>query len=196
MAPTGTIPAPGPLFWQFLVVIPGAIALAIGLYFKSIGITAHAFVFACFSLASVQCLFFSWWRRNVEGDLGMPKFVHLNSGATELVIITLRAYALSDSNNDNGDVDVDEVSRRNALAVATILTCGMMGGARWTWFVAVKKPLCFVPAALILVATIVTRPPTLPALDAAAFAAFLTGNVVAAKVWHFYNDDDEKQRAD
>jgi hypothetical protein len=184
MAHKTRTPPPGPLFWHVLVILPGFIASAVGLHQKSMTSAAHTFVLACFSLASLQCIVLSWWQRNVEGDLGMPRFVHVGAGWTEILVIALRAYGLLCTTPEGGCH-----RHRWSLAVATVVSCGMMGGARWTWFVAVKKPRCFVPAALVLAATILTRPSSMaPALDIAAFAAFLAGNVVAAKIWHFHND--------
>ena len=124
----------------------------------------------------------------MEGDIGMPRYVHVGAGCAEVVIVALRAYSLLHSHANAKDQDDPNPL---LLAIATVVTCGMMGGATWTWFVGVKKPLCFIPAALILVATVLTRPHAQsiqPAMDVAAFAAFLAGNVSAATIWHLHNN--------
>ena len=182
MAKRSTYPAAGegPLFWKWLVLYPGVIA-GVGGYLSGVIsglpqkdrdplVFAHAFVVACFSMTSIQCLFVDWYARNVEGDLGHPGFVHVMAGALEFVVVALRVVAF-------------RVDDARCLAAATVLTGGLMGGAAWTWLVALRKPLHFFPAALVLACTYLTRPgDEFPTLTFALLAAFTAGVFSAALI--------------
>ena len=116
---------PGRLFWRVLVVAPLLAACVCGTLLRSALVVPHAFLIACFVLASSQLFAFEWWRDNVEGDLGHPRLVHVGAGFAELIVIALRLYALSiGAGHGQGFV---------ALAAAHVITCGLMGGALWTW---------------------------------------------------------------
>ncbi len=85
---------PGPLFWTVLLLVPGVMAFSAGVYAKSAIVMAHSYVLACFSLTSVQAIRHEWWRDHVEGELGMPSFVHRAAGIAELMAVALRLHSL------------------------------------------------------------------------------------------------------
>jgi hypothetical protein len=151
---------------------------------QSVGVVPHAFIFACFSLASTQLFWFSWWSERVEGDLGHPRIVHMGAGFAELIVIGLRLYALTRAppDSDHGFA---------ALALAHILTCSLMGGALWTWL-SLGLARCFVPAALVLAASLSVRPVS-RAMDVAAFLSFVCGNVSAAAIHRFHRQRQKSQ---
>ena len=73
----------------------------------------------------------------MEGDLGMPAWVHRSTGFTELCLVSLRGYA---------------VIADNAISetLTHIVTCGIMGGDLYTWHCAAQDPIGAVPATLRL----------------------------------------------
>lgn len=152
----------GPLFWWWLLIWPGLIAVVAtvvsgvlsALPTKSwdTAVLPHAYVAAVFSLASVQCVLTDWYRRNVEGALPFPAWVHVCAGASELIVVAFRLNTIYDPE----DVRL--------IALATVGTAFLMGGAAWTWLVEVQRPTRLLPALLVLLATWATRP-VFPAIE-------------------------------
>lgn len=181
-----------PLFWKWLLWYPG---LAAVVAFVSSGylsalprkawdpmVLPHAYVAACFSLASVQCLATDWYARNVEGRLPFPQWVQVVSGAVEVVVVAFRLNTIYDPE----DVRL--------MALATIFTALLMGGAAWAWLVEVQRPLCLLPALLVLAATWVTRP-DFPAMEQVVFVCLMLGFFSAGLVaWLFRPAEKKKKR--
>lgn len=174
---------PGPNFWTFLVVLPTIAALITAALVdeqqSAISSAANVYVLVCFGIASLQCVAYDWWVVYVEGNLGMPQWVHIGAGMTEIFIIALRIIG---SYGEGSDI---------IMTCAVILTCGLMGGAYWTWFVGVHLPHCFAPAALVLLATLVNKPihddeATERAVSWAMCGAFVIGAVSAALIRHYH----------
>ncbi len=73
----------------------------------------------------------------MEGDLGMPAWVHRGTGFAELCLVSLRGYAV---------IADDAISE----TLTHVVTCGVMGGALYTWHCAARDPIGAVPATLML----------------------------------------------
>ena len=74
------------------------------------------------------------WTQWVEGDLGMPDWVHLQAGIVEVAVLWCRYYW-------------------DWIVPAHVVTCGMMGGALATWIGCVVKPVGVIPGLLVLAAS-------------------------------------------
>jgi hypothetical protein len=193
MADVTTLGPPGPNFWTFLVVIPTLAATGTGAITKSPSMAAEAYILSCLGLASLQAPCYDWWMVHVEGYLGMPRWVHIGAGVAELIIVALRILSYYPMIDDDSSIVM--------MATATVLTCGLMGGAFWTWFVAVNAPHCFVPAALLLLATLANQPVYEQQLQQtvswAMTGSFVIGAGVAALVHqhHRRRNSDDKRKA-
>jgi hypothetical protein len=201
MADVPTLDPPGPNFWTYLVVIPTLAATCAGVVTESLPMAAEAYVLVCLGIASLQAPCYVWWVVHVEGNLGMPRFVHIGAGVAELIIVALRMYALLlDFNDPTATTTTTHNTMMMVTTAALVLTCGLMGGAFWTWFFAVQAPHCFTPAALLLLASLASKPEyegadTEQAVSRAMCGAFVIGSVVAALVHKRYStsfkDHDE-----
>lgn len=184
-------PGDGELFWRWLVIYPAALAVIAS---ETSGLVSgvprasrdplalpHAFVAACFGLASLQCVALGWYARRVEGDLGYPGWVHRGAGALEAAVVALRV---------SGARDGDDAR----VAVAAVLTGLLMGGAAWTWLVALRRPSRFLPAALILGCTFATRPNSIPTAMPAFVAAISAGALSAGAVRFLFVKAPKKKK--
>jgi hypothetical protein len=199
MADVPTLDPPGPNFWTYLVVIPTLAATCAGVVTESLPMAAEAYILVCLGIASLQAPCYVWWVVHVEGNLGMPRFVHIGAGIVELLIVALRISALLLDFNDTATTTTQNTMLKLTTA-ALVLTCGLMGGAFWTWFFAVQAPHCFTPAALLLLASLANKPEyegadMEQAMSRAMCGAFVIGSGVAALVHKKYNpsykDHDE-----
>lgn len=144
-----TSPPPGPYFWQVLLLLPSVAALlAYCCHTPSIDVAAETYIFVCFGCAMMQCIWTEAWH-HVEGDLGMPRWVHAMAGLTECLVLVLRSTPLGllfDMNNKT-------MIAAACSTVALVLTHGLMGGGLCVWCVIVRKPHCAVPALMVLAMT-------------------------------------------
>ena len=125
----------GPLFFVALVLIPAFSAtIAASQADWNHVLWCEAYLVTVFSLAAVQGVAPRAYLRLVEGDLGHPLWVHRGAGLAEVCVVALRL--------------------RGATAPAAVLTVGLMGGAAWTWLAHHQRPSRFLPAALVLLATL------------------------------------------
>ncbi len=125
----------GPLFFVALVLIPAFSAtIAASQADWNLVLACEAYLVTVFSLAAVQGVAPRAYLRLVEGDLGHPLWVHRGAGLAEVCVVALRL--------------------RGATAPAAVLTVGLMGGAAWTWLAHHQRPSRFLPAALVLAATL------------------------------------------
>ena len=149
----------GPLFFVALVLIPAFSAtIAASQSDWNLVLACEAYLVTVFSLAAVQGVAPRAYLRLVEGDLGHPLWVHRGAGLAEVCIVALRL--------------------RGATAPAAVLTVGLMGGAAWTWLAHHQRPSRFVPAALVLLATLGAA--SVPAY--AGLAAYASGAASAALI--------------
>mmetsp|Transcript_8998 Transcript_8998/g.10401 ORF Transcript_8998/g.10401 Transcript_8998/m.10401 type:complete len:213 (+) Transcript_8998:174-812(+) len=183
---TQTPPGEGALFWIFLVYVPCVIAFVFGN--RSVSVTANLYIAACFSLASTQCIAFDWWVTNVEGDLGMPRFIHVGAGLAELVVVAIRMYHYFHHDESK---EYAEDSFLPWINTSSVLTMGLMGGAFWIWPWGVKKMTGCIPACFVVLATVLSTPRNQPTIVYISEAiTFLVGNATSAYVWTYYNSDN------
>jgi hypothetical protein len=161
----GNLEPPRHAFWLMLVYVPAAVATMCAL---GAGVRAfpEAYLITCFTLASAQMPFARWWRENVEGDVGMPRFVHAAAGLAEIAVVMFRLLSASD----------------DLVGLAHCITCGLMGGGCMTWLHLVRKPVCSLPAALVLAASLLASPYDMR-VHLCAAVAFCSGAVSALLVW-------------
>lgn len=112
---------------------------------------ASAYCQALFAMGALQLPCYNWWRVRVEGDLGMPAWVHRGTGFAELCLVSLRGYAV---------IADDAISE----TLTHVVTCGVMGGALYTWHCAAQDPIGAVPATLML-CTIIKPEQVRPFID-------------------------------
>ena len=149
----------GPLFFVALVLIPAFSAtIAASQADWNHVLWCEAYLVTVFCLAAVQGVAPRAYLRLVEGDLGHPLWVHRGAGLAEVCIVALRL--------------------RGATAPAAVLTVGLMGGAAWTWLAHHQRPSRFLPAALVLLATLGAA--SVPAY--AGLAAYASGAASAALI--------------
>ncbi|CAE8612056.1 unnamed protein product [Polarella glacialis] len=133
----------GHYFWHMMVYLPVFLAFCFtavkGLFFGPTDVRGFCIVFAegllvgIFSCTGFQAPLWSWWHKHVECNMGMPPWVHWMAGSMEFLIVGMRLFDTGGGPAAamlGGGVDA-EVAKRCALA--HFVTCGLMGGALWTW---------------------------------------------------------------
>lgn len=93
----------------------------------------EGFLVSILSVAALQAPALGFWSRHVEGDLGMPGFVHRAAGALEVVIVAMRLCGRGPLAALSAGGDGLGPKGTRCCAAAHILTSGLMGGAFWTW---------------------------------------------------------------
>eukprot|EP00933_Yihiella_yeosuensis_P083737 TRINITY_DN9799_c2_g1_i1.p1 TRINITY_DN9799_c2_g1~~TRINITY_DN9799_c2_g1_i1.p1 ORF type:complete len:218 (-),score=17.61 TRINITY_DN9799_c2_g1_i1:283-936(-) len=158
----------GPYFWQALLILPATVGAGFGTFAAllkgnvssdEVRVTASEGFLACiFSVASMQGPFFELWSELVERDMGMPLFIHKFAAIVEFTVLSLRVCPPQPSRGGlskalrKGTSEPDlQMARR--CGFAHFLTCGIMGGALWTWPFGVKYPLGLVPGIAVLSAS-------------------------------------------
>mmetsp|Transcript_109967 Transcript_109967/g.355107 ORF Transcript_109967/g.355107 Transcript_109967/m.355107 type:complete len:218 (+) Transcript_109967:134-787(+) len=154
----------GPYFWQVMLWVPCTGAWGLATAAQQLrgpcslaelwAAAAEGFLLSIFSLTSLQAPLHGWWCERVERCMGMPRWVHRCAGCAELFVVALRlcgsgggaAVALLGT----GALD-RAVARR--CAAAHVLTCGLMGGALWTWPFGVRVARGLLPAAAVLLSS-------------------------------------------
>ena len=118
-----------------------------------------AYATAVPAVASAQLPLFTVWRAEVEGDVGMPEWVHRAAGASEVLIVALRllAHTVGLPQPPGGGAGYSAADGERLSALAHVLTCSIMGGAFTTWLLRAKDPPGVVPAALLLAASMCGR---------------------------------------
>lgn len=175
----------GPYFWYVMVVYPVVAGVAAVYCVQpsedSHILAAEAFLGAIFGVACLQAPFLARWQKWVEGDVGMPDWVHVQAGVAEVTIVCLRLYGRGASWCWTGSHE--EAESAMAINMAHVLTCGMMGGALWTWPFGAQRSIGMIPAMMVLGASTtaswqyLSRPTHFVASSAA-----LVGASVAAQV--------------
>mmetsp|Transcript_14631 Transcript_14631/g.42116 ORF Transcript_14631/g.42116 Transcript_14631/m.42116 type:complete len:227 (-) Transcript_14631:105-785(-) len=160
-------PIMGPYFWQVMLVAPSCSAVGItalqvarrgGASTDGLGIcVAEGFLASILSVASAQCPLHDLWSKYVEGDLGMPRWVHRCAGALEAVIVVLRAHGGASCGGWLPVAGLDSAATSPAgareSALAHFLVSGLMGGALWTWPFGVQIREGLAPGLLVLSAS-------------------------------------------
>lgn len=164
----------GRLFWMALVFAPAVLSQLLLPDHPTLPAALTAYATCVPAVACLQLPFYRSWRTWVEGDVGMPAWVHRAAGATECLIVFLRMLAHSPAfamvivtwldgggNGGSGGMLAAVAAAAAAAAadgeccsaIAHVLTCAIMGGAAATWPLLARDPVGVVPAILLLTAS-------------------------------------------
>jgi hypothetical protein len=138
-----------------------------------------------FSFTSLQAVFLQWWVQRVEGGLGMPDWVHRSAGTFEACIVCIRLHGKQGWWPDVSSIDPDI-----GVAVTHILTCGLIGGALWTWTIGCKRPIGVIPGILVVVASSVASDEQLARVglqQVVCLPVAAAGSFVARTVHNYHN---------
>uniref|UniRef100_A0A7S4QB83 Uncharacterized protein n=1 Tax=Alexandrium monilatum TaxID=311494 RepID=A0A7S4QB83_9DINO len=165
MAPATSCPGQfGPYFWKVMIWAPsfGAWAASVAAQqwrgpcrFEELWVAAaEGFLVTIFTITSLQAPLFAWWSRKVERCMGMPAWVHRCAGLLELGVVGLRLgrSGAGPAAAVFGAAAADGAAAR-LCGTAHVATCGLMGGALWTWPLGVRVPRGVLPALVVLAAS-------------------------------------------